>query len=584
MTQQARISTGFEQRKREHNQIESEYRFSASSTTPRSTTSTPRQRDILEANQAIREAQQPFILPVCKIQIQTCTSADEAGVIYFIECASLAAVFAKPNMAFSSSHSDASKVMPEKLLQPFEETSGEGEMKSFDIEHPGADDNDADTDSRRSSTVEYEQEPFETYQYKAAQLCRNIGYGVPSKIERMKGGGYNRIIGLTFESGQQRDYVLRIPREALDEVEIDKIKDQVAVVLYLSQYDFLNIPVIAAFDTTVNNVLECQYVLQERIDGVAVQDVFYTLPLAEKLQITTAVAKTLLQLESVALERPGRLVGTGDLPNRSDVALTSTKEIKITGFANDPVEDLPLMEKQPLVSLIVSLLEIRKQRNIDWDEMVERCERLQAITKEMEAAGLMSNTDDYCVPWHWDLSAANIMINHAITTRGEVLAKINANDEASHQSDHDGNTSMEEATGDKQQSSPESSAAGSVPMGKWVVSGVLDWDDVMSVPLVLARKPPFWLWIDEDAHGSVEEGDRPGIDLTEDELLIKAHFDQTMAQGSPSYIDDAYHRGPLLRALATFAIYNFEQGIYWNRYDGFVKEWEEFRETLTHKL
>jgi hypothetical protein len=159
----------------------------------------------------------------------------------------------------------------------------------------------------------------------------------------MKGGGYSRVIGLTLSSPQQRDYVLRIPRTAWEEVQVFEIKDQVAVSLYLSQYGFLHVPVIAAFDATDNNILECQYVLQERIEGVSVGHVFYALPLAEKLQITTAVAEMLVQLESISLENPGRLVGTGDLPDRSDVAPTSAKKIKIAGYRDNPMEDLPCM-------------------------------------------------------------------------------------------------------------------------------------------------------------------------------------------------------------------------------------------------
>jgi hypothetical protein len=185
--------------------------------------------------------------------------------------------------------------------------------------------------------MEYEQESFETYQLKVAQLYRDVGYGEPSKIERMKGGGYHRVIGLTLPSGQKHDYVLRIPRSALDEVEMGEIKDQIAVTLYLSRYDFLHVPVIAAFDTTVNNALKCQYTLQERIDGIAAQDIFYTLPLTERLQIARSMAEMLLQLESVALERPGRLVGTGDLPDCSTVAPTSANEVKIVGYRNNPI-------------------------------------------------------------------------------------------------------------------------------------------------------------------------------------------------------------------------------------------------------
>ncbi|KAN0093868.1 hypothetical protein V8E51_017052 [Hyaloscypha variabilis] len=403
----------------------------------------------------------------------------------------------------------------------------------------------------------------------------------------MMGGGYNRVIGLTLEAGQQRDYVLRIPREALDADEIHNIKDQVAATLYLSQYGFLHVPVIVAFDTTVNNVLECQYVLQGRIEGGSVQDIYYTLPLAEKLQITTAVAKVLLQLESLTLEKPGRLVGTGNLPDRSDIAPTSVNEIKIAGFRECPIEDLPSMEKQPLVSLIISLLEIRKQKNLEWGEMVERCERLQAIAREMEAAGMLRSTDEECGLWHWDLSASNVMIHQVITTQRSDVAEYSVSDKVSHKCTQDGGMSADSVIIVKQQINPAFSSTDGALTKNWVVSGILDWDDVMSVPLVLARKPPFWLWINEDTHGSIHEGNgeiNPHVGLTQDDLLIKAHFDQIMARGSPSYIDDAYHRGPFIRALATFAIYNFEQGVYWDQYDDFVKSWEEFLETLALQM
>jgi hypothetical protein len=501
-------------------------------------------------------------------------------------------------MPFSRPQLDTSKVTLPTIPRSPKEASGDGKMSSpaseFDDQRSNADgkvsessdkrsnedDNasensdqnrNADAKSRRSSTSEYEQESFETYQHKVAQLCHDIGYGEPSKIERMKGGGYNRTIGLTLPSGQQRGYVLRIPRSALEEVLMGEIKDQVAVTLHLSKYEFLHVPVIAAFDTTVNNTLECQYVLQERIDGVALDHVFYTLPLAEKLQITTAVAEMLVQLESITLEKPGRLVGTGDLPDRSDVAPTSANEIKITGYRENPIEDLPSMEKQSLASLITYLLELRKQKNLDWDEMVERCERLQSIVKDMDAAGLIRSTDDECVLWHWDLSAGNVMIHRANITASEQHTVLGIERKQAVQ------------VGPGEGSGVTASPVSNDSPGKWVVSGVLDWDDAISVPLVIARTPPSWLWLDEDTRGPSWDGDRdakPERDLTEDELLIKAHFDQIMAKASPSYIEDAYHRGPLLRSLAEFALYNFEDGVYWDKYDDFVKKWEEYDEAL----
>jgi hypothetical protein len=117
--------------------------------------------------------------------------------------------------------------------------------------------------------------------------------------------------------------------------------------------------------------------------------------------------------------------------------------------------------------------------------------------------------------------------------------------------------------------------------GQWALGGVIDWDDVISVPLVLARKPPSWLWFDEEHRVWSQNRDDPlPRDLTQDELLIKAHFDQLMEKASPGYIVDTYHRGVWLRRLARFALEGFNDGEAWKRYDVFVEEWPAYYNSL----
>jgi len=58
----------------------------------------------------------------------------------------------------------------------------------------------------------YAHEAFETFQFKVIQLCLNTGFGEPSEIQRMKGGAFNRVIGLAFALREPQSYVLRIPR------------------------------------------------------------------------------------------------------------------------------------------------------------------------------------------------------------------------------------------------------------------------------------------------------------------------------------------------------------------------------------
>ncbi|KAG9237381.1 hypothetical protein BJ875DRAFT_370148 [Amylocarpus encephaloides] len=114
-------------------------------------------------------------------------------------------------------------------------------------------------------------------------------------------------------------------------------------------------------------------------------------------------------------------------------------------------------------------------------------------------------------------------------------------------------------------------------------AGIVDWDDVMSAPLVLTRKPPTWLWDDEDYRTSGWDGDcdtKLTRDLTQNEMVVKAHFDQVIARLAPTYIDDAYHRGLWLRRLARFAIYGFSDDRDIERYEAFVEEWDAYYQSL----
>jgi hypothetical protein len=78
--------------------------------------------------------------------------------------------------------------------------------------------------------------------------------GTPFKVERMSGGSFNRVIGIAFSSPPASQYVIRIPRMALDPIEVQNIKDQVAVLLYLSAY--LPVAKVVAYDCTAHNAIK----------------------------------------------------------------------------------------------------------------------------------------------------------------------------------------------------------------------------------------------------------------------------------------------------------------------------------------
>jgi hypothetical protein len=136
------------------------------------------------------------------------------------------------------------------------------------------------------------------------------------------------------------------------------------------------------------------------------------------------------------------------------------------------------------------------------------------------------------------------------------------------------------------------------------ITGVLDWDDALSVPPVLARKPPVWLWDfsdDETLPSSVlahYDGDfdilpaelynEAGDCLSEADIQVKKFFESEIAEklygdSSPAsreaYFDDAYGRGRWLRRLWRFALEGFSDNQHIDRFKEFDRAWSEYRET-----
>lgn len=472
-----------------------------------------------------------------------------------------------------------------------------------------------------------QEESFEIYKLKVIQLAQALGLGEELKVEEMKSGGFNDIVGLTISSwgyprNPTRDLVLRIS-QFMDESDSAEFLDQIAITSWLSRYDFLHVPMIIGYDSTENNALGNVYVLQERLPGVPAADIFYKLPLAEKLQITTLVAETLTKLESIKFDRPGRLAAKFPLPRKLNGLCAPVKEIDIAPYRHSPIASFPAVEQQPLPNYFATLFEIQKKR--DW-VVAPRIDKLMEIAKEMESAGFMRTTDTDNILWHWDFSASNVMLHrldtanladvenhvpsHGCQHKVEIKVdnentpgprhaiQVEVKDNAGKICKHKIEISVEHSSSkiyrhtiniaEEARSGGFANTINSISSllpdsnsGQWVLGGVLDWDDVLSVPRVLARKPPSWLWCaEEDRVWTQNRDEPPPRDLSQDELLIKAHFDQLMEKASPGYLEDTYYRGIWLRRLARFALEGFDDGEAYKRHDIFVKEWYEYSSWL----
>ncbi|KAM0805813.1 kinase-like domain-containing protein [Usnea florida] len=134
------------------------------------------------------------------------------------------------------------------------------------------------TDSR-TSTLKYDQEPFDQYQIRVKSLCHVLWPAEPrtATLERgrLAGGTYNRVVGISVKDtgvSVPQHLILRAPRPNM--AAYGHIGREVAILRYVRQHTTLPVADVLNFDVTVNNPLQSGYVIQSRLPGVSLRTVW----------------------------------------------------------------------------------------------------------------------------------------------------------------------------------------------------------------------------------------------------------------------------------------------------------------------
>ena len=304
-------------------------------------------------------------------------------------------------------------------------------------------------------------------------------------MEEIEGGGYNRIIGVNFDiESNVPPCILRIPFDETEFSESNEIADQVAVLRFLHKHG-LRVPQVRTYDMTADNAIGSRYILQTRMPGAPLSDIYDDLSTEEKRQIVDQWVDLLVKIESIKFPMAGRLIAA--VPSKP-CPNSNLQGIEIAGFGTTQFEgDHNAVETKPATSLMELLfgqfeawkehdqnLSMERGTSLLWAQIIE-------IAKEMDSLQLLGSVNDNeNVLYHWDLEARNVLVEQRL--------------------------------------------------GNWEITGVLDWDGALSVPPVLARKPPIWLWDfsddpsdwDGDVDTYIPEG-QPCIDHT-----LKEHFHEKL--------------------------------------------------------
>ncbi|EEU40676.1 uncharacterized protein NECHADRAFT_76073 [Fusarium vanettenii 77-13-4] len=345
-----------------------------------------------------------------------------------------------------------------------------------------------------TSSAEYEEhEPFQTFRDKVRQLCGLLwpSYNLDDiRIERMKGGFSNRVIAIHVpekpaatleepavapeppppsdikdaEKGGSApseensllfkgslgpgDYVLRVPRFHSAHLDYDK-----CILDLASTYTAVGIPHVVAIeeDSSAANPIGQPYILQQRLPGQRLDDIWNKLNHQQRLQVTKDVANFFLDVQKATNS-------SGGLPDfkesNSCPHAIPTKDFKFVEDHEDSKR--PIKPQHPVNMLCERLLRWHEKYSGPgfgegpWLGLIEMVKSMQTLHKTFGP-----DTPTYHFH-HGDLFPRNIMVD-----------------------------------------TPDDQTA--------TVTGILDWDEAHYAPAIVAFAPPAWLWLEAYWSDDIED-------------------------------------------------------------------------------
>ena len=442
------------------------------------------------------------------------------------------------------------------------------------------------TDVSFTSTVEYSQTPFDQYINQVKELChllwpsspkvpqdvktsrverllaknrmaeiflpkrnRSARVSAPPKeflIHRLRGGGFNRVIGITikYSTGDEpTQLILRVPR--FEDVRHDR---EVAVLRFIRHYTTIPVPDVKYVDFTCDNPLKQCYVIQNRIPGSDLQHhtepTFYPhLKHEQKCTFAKEFALILRKIHDIVHPYPGLVEASADSGN--DPKFTVRHFDINTAFGYKPELDLntklPFFQVRPFVKdweppetspVEQSTYYFMAVQFGRWRALELRCdpaiirwsntyERLVTMVNEMETLGFLGNNEN-CM-CHLDLlgSPRNIMVDIQL----------------------DGSLS---------------------------ITGILDWDSAVFAPRFVGCAPPMWLWAwnSEEDEDEKHANDTPS---TPEDREIKKIFEETVGDRFLMYAYKPEYR--LARDLFRFAKSGITSSTEIDEAEELLKEW-----------
>ena len=358
-------------------------------------------------------------------------------------------------------------------------------------------------------------------------------------IERMTGGTFNRVIGITVidpNADRPEKLILRVPRIAW----MSRPDREVATLRYVRQHSSIPVADVKASDFDCDNPLKDPYVVQSRIAGTDLHTAIQNdLTHQQWCVIAREIGRIMLKFQDMSNPVPGLIeqvtkddgvqafvIAPFDIkpPFEKDWKLKQASPL----FNADNSRALEYYEKSTLEFFLTQFGRWRAEElRINPTEILHPhfMERLAATASQMDRLGYLGDNKN-CLS-HLDLAAQNIMV---------------------------------EVRSDKD----------------ITVTGILDFDSAVFAPTFVSCYPPWWLWQDETQPGDAMVDESQSNETPPDPELveIKRIFEETVGDEFLRYAYQPQYR--LARKLFKIACHGNRSNETWKNIEDFLHEWDAF--------
>lgn len=343
----------------------------------------------------------------------------------------------------------------------------------------------------QTSTLEYEHEAFDTFQSRAVALAREKLWPDVSPehifIERLKGGGYNRILGLNLHEppgGRHEEFVLRIPR-----FEGTKLDREVAIHAFVRTYTSIPSPDVISFDDTNINAVQMPYMIQRRLSGTPLLWSYPSLSQEQKCKVAKELGSAFREMLKAQSREAGYVGLSPDQKSPESPAHIIPFHATDSSIATVYQNARPTV---PAAELLVTMIEEVRASEIANGYLSAATSDFyndfSNMASEIAAGGWLDGMPTSLA--HLDFHPRNILINA--------------------------------------EAGPEEP----------IISGILDWDISAMAPSFVSCAPPLWIWAWEDDEDEDEdESTANDVPPTAEGCQLKQLFENA---AGPDYVRLAY--------------------------------------------